>query len=121
MKTKVNKPEEVVLESVSVTEVDQKMSDEVAEAKIIEDTTSKKHEGKKGIINIDTIGDNFSNGDVVDIEALWKKKLIPSNVGYVKVLARGSLNKRLTVDLQDYSIQAVKMILLSGGNVKKAK
>ena len=121
VKTKVNKPEEVVLESVSVTEVDQKMSDEVAEAKIIEDTTSKKHEGKKGIINIDTIGDNFSNGDVVDIEALWKKKLIPSNVGYVKVLARGSLNKRLTVDLQDYSIQAVKMILLAGGNVKKAK
>ena len=121
VKTKVNKSEEVVQESISVTEVDQKMSDEVAEAKIIEDTTSKKHEGKKGIINIDTIGDNFSNGDVVDIEALWKKKLIPSNVGYVKVLARGSLNKRLTVDLQDYSIQAVKMILLSGGNVKKAK
>ena len=121
VKTKVNKPEEVVLESVSVTEVDQKMSDEVAEAKIIEDTTSKKHEGKKGIINIDTIGDNFSDGDNVDIEALWKKKLIPSNVGYVKVLARGSLNKKLTVNLQDYSIQAVKMILLSGGNVKKAK
>ena len=121
VKTKVNKVVEEAHEAISVQEADIRMSDEVAESKIEEDTTSKKHIGKKGIINIDTIGDNFSNGDIVDIEALWKKKLIPSNVGYVKVLARGSLDKKLTVNLQDYSIQAVKMILLSGGNVKKTK
>ena len=121
VKTKVNQPVEEHHESISVEEADQRMSDDIAESKIEEDKTSKKHEGKKGIINIDTIGEHFSDGEVVDLEALWAKKLVPSSVGYVKVLARGTLNKRLNVNLQDYSIQAVKMILLKGGTVKKAK
>lgn len=107
--------------SISVSEADEKMSDEEAEASIIEDVNSKKHEGKKGIINIDTIGEAFQDGDTVDIESLKEKKLIPSNVGYVKVLARGSLNKKLNVSLQDYSLQAVKMIVLEGGTVSKVK
>ena len=121
LKTKVEKPIEQHHGTISVSEADEEMSDEAAEAKIEEDKTSKKHEGKKGVINIDTIGENFNDGDLVNLEALWAKKLVPNNVGYVKVLARGTLNKRLNVDLQDYSIQAVKMILLEGGTVKKAK
>ena len=119
VKTKVNKPEETVHESISVHEADQRMSDEKAEEAIVEDYGSRKHEGKKGIINIDTISENFNDGDTVDIEALYSKKLIPSNVGFVKVLARGSLNKKLHLALQDYSLQAVKMIVLQGGTVKK--
>lgn len=106
---------------VSVREADRAMSDEVAATFIQDDVDSKVHEGKKGIINIDVIGKAFNDGDTVDIEALWEKKLIPLNVGYVKVLARGALDKKLNVDLQDYSIQAVKMIALKGGTVKKAR
>ena len=121
MKTKVSSSNEEVPQSISVEEADVKMSDEAAEAEIRDDEASKKHEGKKDIINIDTISDNFNDGDVVDIEALWEKKLVPSSAGYVKVLARGRLNKKLHLDLQDYSIQAVKMVLLEGGTVKKAK
>lgn len=120
VKRKVTNKEEVI-KAISVVEADEKMSDEEAEKEIKEDLTSKEHKGKKGIINIDTIGENFNDGDVVTIEALWEKKLIPHNVGYVKVLARGTLSKKLTLDLQDYSIQAVKMVLLEGGTVKKAK
>ncbi len=112
---------EEVHETISVEEADARMSDEAAAASIGEDTGSKKHEGKKGIINIDTINKNFKDGDNVDLEALWAKKLIPQNVGYVKVLARGTISKRLNLDLQDYSLQAVKMVLLEGGTVKKAK
>ncbi len=108
-------------EDISVEEADARMSDEAAAASIEEDAKSKKHEGKKGIINIDTISKNFHDGDKVDLEALWAKKLIPQSVGYVKVLARGTINKRLDLDLQDYSLQAVKMVLLEGGTVKKAK
>ena len=107
--------------AISVSEADAEMSDEVAATYIEDDVNSKKHKGKKGIINIDTIGENFNDGDTVDIEALWEKKLIPTSVGYVKVLARGTLNKKLNIDLQDYSIQAVKMVVLEGGTVKKAK
>ncbi len=120
VKRKVTNKEEVI-KAISVIEADEKMSDEEAEKEITEDLNSKEHKGKKGIINIDTIGENFNDGDVVTIEALWEKKLIPHNVGYVKVLARGTLSKKLTLDLQDYSIQAVKMVLLEGGTVKKSK
>ena len=112
---------EEVHETISVEEADARMSDEAAAASIGVDAGSKKHEGKKGIINIDTINKNFHDGETVDLEALLAKKLIPQNVGYVKVLARGTINKRLNLDLQDYSIQAVKMVLLEGGTVKKAK
>ena len=108
-------------ETISVEEADARMSDEAAAANIGVDNVSKKHEGKKGIINIDTISKNFKDGDKVDLEALWAKKLVPETVGYVKVLARGSIDKRLDLGLQDYSIQAVKMVLLEGGTVKKAK
>ena len=107
--------------AISVSEADAEMSDEVAATYIEDDVNSKKHKGKKGIINIDTICEIFNDGDTVDIEALWDKKLVPTSVGYVKVLARGTLNKKLNIDLQDYSIQAVKMVVLEGGTVKKAK
>ena len=119
VKTKVETKDEKAIQSITVVEADKQMSDEKAEEAIVEDYGNKKHEGKKGIINIDTISENFNDGDTVDIEALYKKKLIPSNVGFVKVLARGSLNKKLHLALQDYSLQAVKMIILAGGTVKK--
>ena len=107
--------------SISVSEADASMSDEVAESRIGDDANSKRHFGKKGVINIDIIGRYFLDNDTVDIEALWEKKLVSKNVGYVKVLARGTLDKKLNINLQEYSIQAVKMILLAGGTVKKAK
>ena len=97
------------------------MTDEVAATFIEDDVDGKAHSGKKGIINIDVLSANFSDGDTVDIEALWEKKLVPANVGRVKLLARGSLDKALNVDLQDYSLQAVKMIVLVGGTVHRAQ
>ena len=75
--------------------------------------------GKKGIINVDVLSKNFADGDTVTIDALKAKKLIPNTIGQVKLLARGKLDKKLNVQLQDYSIEAVKMIILTGGTVKK--
>lgn len=37
----------------------------------------------------------------------------------VKLLARGTLNKALRVELQDFSIEAVKMVIAIGGTVKR--
>lgn len=108
-----------LLKSVAVEKVDELMSDDTAEALIEEDTVNKRIQGKKEIINIDTLAANFKDGDVVNLEALIEKKLVSSKTVYVKVLARGVLDKKLNVDLHDYSIQAVKMILLTGGTVKK--
>lgn len=124
VKTKIAQPVadgRLVLHSVDVAEADRDMTDEVAATYIVDDIGGKVHSGKKGIINIDVLSANFNDGDTVDIEALWAKKLIPASVGQVKLLAKGTLDKALNVDLQDYSLQAVKMIVLVGGTVRRAK
>ena len=124
VKSKIAQPvanEHIHLRSVTVNEADAQMTDEVAATFIEDDVDGKAHSGKKGIINIDVLSANFSDGDTVDIEALWEKKLVSASVGRVKLLARGSLDKALNVDLQDYSLQAVKMIVLVGGTVHRAK
>jgi len=121
-KTKVvDKKVEEHYASISVTQADEVMSDEKAEAAIEEDVVSKKREGKKEVVNIDTLSQHYKDGDVVTLDSLIEKKLVSPKAGYVKVLARGVLDKKLTVDLHDYSLQAVKMIVLMGGYAKKIK
>ena len=97
------------------------MSDEKAEEAIEVDNEHSRREGAKAVVNIDTLSENFNDGDEVTLEKLIEKKLVPSKTGYVKVLARGVLDKKLTVDLNDYSLQAVKMIVLVGGHAKRIK
>ena len=106
-------------ESISVSRADELMSDDKAESSIETVENSKVREGKKDIINIDTLSNNFNNGDEVTLDALIEKGLVSPKVGYIKILARGELNKKLTVIADDFSIQAVKMIVLTGGRAKK--
>ncbi len=101
-------------DSISVSKADETMSDEVVEYAIEMDTVHHQS-GSKEVINIDTLSQNFNDVDTVDLEALKKKKLVSSKCGYVKVLARG------TLDLDDYSIQAIKMIVLMDGHTEKIK
>ncbi len=94
------------------------ISDETAEALIeVEEETEKIFGNKKAIINLDVISRNFEAGDTVTVNVLKEKKLIEKNVYFVKVLARGVLDKPLTVKAQDFSIDAAKMIELTGGRV----
>ena len=104
---------------VSAKEVNAILSDEVAKSVIEEVKSEERRKGKKAIINVDTLSDYFEANDVVTLETLREKGLIDSSVVSVKVLARGALNKPLTVSLQNYSLEAVKMIVLTGGKVKK--
>ena len=70
---------------------------------------------EKSIINVDTLSRNFIADDRVDVNILKKKSLIPYDTGYIKVLARGAIDKPLKVLANEFSLSAVKMILLSGG------
>lgn len=108
-------------ESITVSKADEVMSDEKAEASIEEVEINKHKEGSKKIINIDTLSEHYSNGDEVTLDSLIEKGLVPSKVGRIKVLARGELNKKLHVVANEYSLQAIKMIVLVGGTVKKIK
>jgi ribosomal protein L15 len=104
---------------VSATEVNAIIDDDVA-ATLVEVASDKSGwSGKKGIVNIDDLSANFASGDRVTLNDLKEKGLVAKNVGYIKVLARGVLDKPLTVEANDYSLQAVKMILITGGHARK--
>lgn len=111
------------VEEVSVSEVAAKMSDERAEELIEEVVVKvKKVTGRKrGAINVDTLSANYQAGDHVTVENMRLKNLIPNEVGRVKVLANGILNKPLIVEADDFSVEAVKMIVLTGGRVIRNK
>ena len=103
---------------VSESEVNSLMSNETASFLIVDERKGPRS-GKKGIVNIADLERCFNDGDTVNIEILKEKKLIPNNVMQVKLLSHGKLDKKLNVELQDFSIEAAKMIILTGGTVKR--
>ena len=92
-----------------------------APAPVKHDPRKAGKKGTKEIVNIDAISRAFSAGEKVTIDTLKEKKLITKRAGAVKVLARGKLDKPLVVMAEDFSIQAVKMILLTGGRVIRCR
>lgn len=105
-----------IIEEVDVDEAET-FSDEKAEQIVEVKFVKNKKAGKKGIINLDVLSANFEAGAHVTIERLHEKALIAQDVKCVKVLAKGSINKPLIVEADDFSLTAVKMIALTGGRV----
>ncbi len=97
------------------------ISDFLAKNLITDLKTPIKTKGRRrSVINIDTISENFSPNDTVDINALKSKGLIPSDAKYVKVLSRGIIDKPINVIANSFSLSAVKMIALTGGTARRA-
>ena len=114
-------PPELLMGEVSVAEADDMLIGEDVEA-LVEESARISDKTKKNIVNIDTLGKYFKKGETVTLEEV--KKRIPDfgkKVTYLKVLARGKLDKALTVEADDFSPQAVKMIVLTGGKVIRTK
>ena len=104
---------------ISASEVDDLISDEAAEAAIENDNVKVKVTGKKEIVNVDSLSACFQSGDTITVQALAEKGLISKKAGQVKLLAHGTLDKVFHVELQDFSIEAAKMIIATGGTVKR--
>ena len=103
-----------IRDEVSVAEADALFTDDVA--KVAMKHVVREHSGnKKTYINLDTICENFEDGAVVNLAALKEKKLIPADIGRIKILARGRMTKQMTIEADDFSMQAIKMIVLTGG------
>lgn len=108
-------------DAVTVSEADELMQDEIAVA-LIEEADDISDKTKTDIVNIDTLSKNFVDGETVTLEEIKKRvEGFSKKATAVKVLARGRLDKKLTVIADSYSIQAAKMILLTGGNAVKKK
>lgn len=60
---------------------------------------------------------NFDSGDVVNLDTLWKKYLIGTNQKAAKVILKGDLTKKLTVEIP-CTKGAAEKIKSVGGSVK---
>ncbi|MBN2528866.1 MAG: 50S ribosomal protein L15 [Deltaproteobacteria bacterium] len=75
---------------------------------------------KKEIIAINVeLLDVFSDGDVVDVEALGQKGLISKVADGVKILGKGELTRKLTVRLHNASAGAIEKIQKAGGSFEQ--
>lgn len=104
-----------IVEHIDAEEADAMISDSLA-MKTANYESGAGH-GQQGIINIGVLDENFNANDVITLAVLKEKGLMSKKVGRMKVLADGMLNKPLTIKSESYSIQAIKMIELTGGTV----
>ena len=133
------------VDHINAIEADEMLSDEVALAFVIEEDEDEpeeyddddeddeevvvvpkaeagpKTEGKRGFINIGDIDEAFEPHDHVTLEALKHKGLVSKKIKRIKILADGELTKPLSVKAHSFSIQAIKMIELTGGTVIKIR
>lgn len=79
--------------------------------------SKRKTRGRTIVLNADTLGMYFRDGDIVNADTLKAAGLICREDAKIKILARGNLNKRLTVVANDFSAEAVKMIVMTGGTI----
>ena len=76
---------------------------------------------KKYSVSTSVLSEHFDNNSVVDINAMKRRGVIPKDAKYVKITADGVIDKPLTVIADSFSLSAVKMIALTGGEVRKVK
>lgn len=111
-----------VTDKVTAGEAETLITDATAENLIaLAEVRSVRGTGRRSYINLDTISANFREGETVDLATLKARGLLEAKVGSFKVLARGQLDKSLTVEANDFSLAAVKMIALTGGKVVRIK
>jgi len=75
---------------------------------------------KKVVITLDQLNSNFSNGDTVNEEKIIKLKLA-SKGDRIKIVANGSIDKKLVIDHIKISKSAAKMIEKASATKEEAK
>jgi large subunit ribosomal protein L15 len=67
------------------------------------------------VVNLDTLAERFDEGTVVTPDLLAEKGLIHGRRQRIKVLARGDISKKLTVQAHKFSGKAAEKIAAAGG------
>ena len=66
------------------------------------------------VVNLDTLVERFEEGTTVTPELLRERGMAPGK-GLIKVLARGDISKKLTVQAHKFSGKAAEKIAAAGG------
>lgn len=67
------------------------------------------------VINTGDLNEAFADGETVTLESLREKSLVKGRYDILKVLARGSLSRKLTVSAHRFSKAAEQQIQNAGG------
>ncbi len=79
---------------------------------------NKRFETKYATINLSDLNKFFENGDEVSPEILKERGIIKKELSGIKVLAKGKLEKKLTVKANRFSNQAILAIEAAGGKTE---
>ncbi len=67
------------------------------------------------IVNLSTLEQNFENGETVNRATLAEKRILKGRYDVLKVLGKGKLTKKLTVEADRFSKSAKEAIASAGG------
>src|SRR5207344_1102667 len=70
------------------------------------------------VVNLDTLAERFEAGTVVTPELLRQRGMVSRGKQRVKVLARGEIDKALTVRVHKFSGKAAEKITAAGGSAE---
>ncbi len=69
-------------------------------------------------VNVSLLEDIFEIGEVVDVESLRAKGVLPKKAKVLKILANGELTKKLTVKAHRFSATAKAKVEAAGGTAE---
>lgn len=81
----------------------------------------KSIQNKPVILDLQTLGAAFKGGEIVTVDILLKKGLIPKSSGQwpkVKILGKGPVAKKLNFKGFSFSAGAKEVIIKAGGTIK---
>ena len=73
------------------------------------------------IVNVQDIDKRFKQNDKVNVQDLFSANLIKNKETYVKILGKGTVNKKLTVCAHKFSAKAKDKIEKAGGSIEVLK
>ena len=79
-----------------------------------------KSNKKVQVFNVDFLSENFKSDDKVTVDVLQKKGLVKKNTTEVKILGRGDITKKITVEGINISPTAKEKIEKAGGIIKNS-
>lgn len=100
-------------------QADKALDDTLAQLLTERETDASGADGRTGAVYLDTLSQAFAAHETVDVQALVRKKLLPEDVTRIRVLGRGVVDKPLVVKAGEFSPEAVKMLVLTGGSAVK--
>ena len=102
-----------LLDEVDAEKADELLSDSAAIMRAVRARGAGT--GVRCIVNIGDISRLFEANETVTLQELKARGLVPKRAGRVKILSDGTLDKPLCVKAESFSVQAIKMIELTGG------